>query len=287
MTVPLFSVIVPTYARPDFLSAALQSLLAQTVEDFECIVVDDAGPELAEVPDDSRIRLVRRSSNGGPAAARNTGLRLARGRYVVFLDDDDLYTPERLATALDALQQQTPVSVCWIRYIHTPPGSNRLLAGNVQDTILEGRPPHLGTVAVERAVAPLFDERFIAAEDAEWWLRLAQMAVVTTIPRIGYLFRMHTMPRHLITVPARIEGRHLLLRLHAAYFAEHPRAAAYQWKRIGLLASMRGDYALARVAFRRSLTLSPQLKTLGHLVNSCRFSQPSRDERDRAAVLEQ
>jgi glycosyltransferase involved in cell wall biosynthesis len=275
---PLFSVIVPTYARPGFLSEALQSVLAQTVDDFECIVVDDASPEPASVPGDPRIRLVRRSSNGGPAAARNTGLHVARGRYVAFLDDDDLFTPDRLAVALEGLRR-APVSVCWIRYLHTTVGSNRTLTGDVRHEILDSRVPHLGTVAVERAVVPAFDERFIACEDTEWWLRLAHQAQVATVPRIGCLFRLHWMPRHLITVSARIEGRFLMLRLYEPYFEQHRQAAAFQWKRIGRLSAMHGDYGLARKAFARAFALSPEFRTIMQLAGAFHWSTPIPDEK--------
>src|SRR3954464_14214558 len=101
-SMPTFSVIIPTYGRPKFLSEAVASVLAQTCADFECIVVDDAGPELATLPNDARIRVIRRDENGGPPAARNTGIDAARGTYVAFLDDDDVWLPTRLSDALVA-----------------------------------------------------------------------------------------------------------------------------------------------------------------------------------------
>src|SRR5512144_2193690 len=96
-SMPTFSVIIPTYGRAKFLSEAVASVLAQTCADFECIVVDDASPEPATVPDDERVRLSRREENGGPPAARNTGIDAACGTYVAFLDDDDVWVPTRLA----------------------------------------------------------------------------------------------------------------------------------------------------------------------------------------------
>jgi glycosyltransferase involved in cell wall biosynthesis len=283
MPVPLFSVIIPTYARPFFLASAIDSVLAQTVEDYECIVVDDASPVPVEVPRDPRIRLVRRAENGGPAAARNTGLKLAKCRYVVFLDDDDLYTTDRLAMSLEGLGR-APLSICGTRYLHSPSGVCRVIEGHARDTILEARIPHLGTVTVERTLVPAFDERFIAAEDIEWWLRIAQHATVTTVRRIGYLLRNHPTPRHRINLTTHIEGRLLLLRLHATYFAAHPRAAAFQWKRIGHLARKLGDNRLAHTAFHRSLSLHPEIKTFWHLARSLWFSKPSRDAKDNSVI---
>jgi glycosyltransferase involved in cell wall biosynthesis len=249
------------------------------VGDFECLVVDDASPEPVQVADDPRIRVIRREHNGGPAAARNTGLDAARGRYVTFLDDDDLYAPQRLALAVEGIRR-SHISICWIRYLHARPDTNRILEGDVRHTILDHFAPHLGTVTVDRDLAPRFDERLLAAEDAEWWLRMAQKAPVATIRQVGYLLRHHRTPRHLIDTTARIEGRRFLLRLHQSYFAEHPQAAAFQWKRIGVQARMKGDYALARAAFARAMALRPQVATLLQLARAVRFSSapPPREE---------
>src|SRR6185436_1915261 len=97
---PLVSVIIPTLNRPVFLQAALRSVLCQTSKDFEVLVVDD-GSTIDVFPilkglDDGRIRYFRHESNRGEAAARNTGIRNARGAYVAFLDDDDEWLPEKL-----------------------------------------------------------------------------------------------------------------------------------------------------------------------------------------------
>ena len=267
MADPLFSVIVATYGRPGFLADALASVLGQTVGDFEAVVVDDASPTPARYKGDPRVRVVRREENGGPAAARNTGLREARGRYVTFLDDDDLYTPDRLALALEGLKRTT-LTHCWIQYTDTPAGHNRILEGRVERQILEGLTPHLGTVAVARTVALPFDERFLAAEDVEWWLRMAQRSAVSRVPRIGYLLRRHAGPRHRIDLPTRLRCRLLLLDLHADYFVARPRAAAFQWKRIGLMSAELGDVPRARAAFALSFRLRPRADTLWHLVRS-------------------
>jgi glycosyltransferase involved in cell wall biosynthesis len=264
---PLFSVIIATYDRPEFLAAAVASVLAQTVDDFEVIIVDDAGPQPAEHRGDSRVRVIRRTTNGGPAAARNTGLAHARGRYLTFLDDDDLYTPDRLALAREGLER-SPLTHCWIQYVDAPAGRNRILDGAVGDRILDGLTPHLGTVAVARSVAEPFDERFLAAEDVEWWLRLAQRAPVSTVPRVGYLLRRHSAPRHRIDPGTRLRSRLLLLDVHAGYFATHAPAAAFQWKRIGLMAYDQGERTLARSSFARSFRLQPRLNTLWHLARA-------------------
>ncbi len=99
---PHFSVIIPCYNRAQSVLPTLRSVQTQTFTDFECIVVDDGsadGEALARVVadlDDPRFRYVRRL-NGGPSAARNTGIDAAKGEWIAFLDSDDLFLKEKLA----------------------------------------------------------------------------------------------------------------------------------------------------------------------------------------------
>ncbi|WP_293883626.1 glycosyltransferase family A protein [Sphingomonas sp.] len=102
---PLVSIVIPAYAVRGFLADAVKSVLAQTMTDFEVIVVDDCSPddvatELAHAGPDPRIRLVRHAENGGATAARNTGIANARGRFIAFLDHDDSWLPTKLERQL-------------------------------------------------------------------------------------------------------------------------------------------------------------------------------------------
>ena len=91
---PVVTVIMPTYGNRGYLAESVRSVLDQSFSDFELLIVDDCSREPIEVgSDDPRIRVLRHVRNQGPAAARNTALAHARGHYVAFLDDDDLYPP--------------------------------------------------------------------------------------------------------------------------------------------------------------------------------------------------
>lgn len=264
---PLFSVLIATYERQHLLDEAIASVFAQTVTDLEVIVVDDVSPTPATIPDDPRIRLVRRTTNGGQGASYNTGLDHARGRYVVFLDDDDLLTPERLAIALEGLER-APVAICRTRVLDTPeqPGtSGRRLEGAVGDVIRDGMTPNLGQTAVERERALRFDERLRASADVEWWIRMAQTCTVATVDRVGLLFRRHDGVRHGNDQTGRIRAQRLMLEIHADWFAAHPRAAAFQWERIGRKAERMGDHRTAAAAYARSVCRRPTVRRLAHL----------------------
>jgi glycosyltransferase involved in cell wall biosynthesis len=102
MATPLISVVIPTYNRAQTIGPTLQSVVAQTFSNFECIVVDDGSADVEELEavvarlNDPRFRVLRRE-NGGGGAARNTGIEAARGDWIAFLDSDDLFLPEKLA----------------------------------------------------------------------------------------------------------------------------------------------------------------------------------------------
>lgn len=112
MSTPAVSVVIPVLERPGFLRRALESVAAQTLDDFECIVVDDGSPEPLESvvrEFDSRFVYVRRDANGGPVAARLTGYAQVTGPVVAKLDSDDELLPHALRRAASLLQEDQDV----------------------------------------------------------------------------------------------------------------------------------------------------------------------------------
>lgn len=105
---PLVTVIVATYNRPDALAACLRTILCQTYPHIEIALVNDAGPEVRGIVDSlndkGNITYIRHPSNRGIAAARNTGIAAANGKYLAYLDDDDGYYPDHLERLVDALE---------------------------------------------------------------------------------------------------------------------------------------------------------------------------------------
>lgn len=103
------TVIIPTYNRADVLPRAIESVLAQTYEEFELLVVDDGStdrtPEVLSSFDDGRLRVESHETNRGANAARNTGIDEADGKYVAFLDSDDTWYPEKLERQLGRLER--------------------------------------------------------------------------------------------------------------------------------------------------------------------------------------
>jgi glycosyltransferase involved in cell wall biosynthesis len=101
------SVIIPVYKTEKYVEAAVASVLNQTYQNLEIIVVDDGSPDdslkLVRQFDDPRIRIIEQE-NRGLAGARNTGIRHAVGEYIAFLDSDDVWLPEKLAKHVKHLE---------------------------------------------------------------------------------------------------------------------------------------------------------------------------------------
>jgi glycosyltransferase involved in cell wall biosynthesis len=122
---PLVSVIIPTYNYAGYIADALESILAQTVRDFEVLVVDDGSTdntrEVVGRFTDARVRLLRKE-NGGTASARNAGRKVARGAYIAWLDADDLWRPVFLERMLTVLEAEPEVGHCFSDFVRTEQG---------------------------------------------------------------------------------------------------------------------------------------------------------------------
>ena len=128
MSAPLVSVVLPTLNRAERLRRSAGSVLAQTERDLELLVVDDGSDEdiaaAVAALNDPRARCIRREQRGGPAAARNTGIRAARGQYLAFQDSDDEWLLDKLERMLAVMREHpdTDLLICNILRI----GSNGL-----------------------------------------------------------------------------------------------------------------------------------------------------------------
>jgi glycosyltransferase involved in cell wall biosynthesis len=183
---PLFSVVIPTYNRRERLLRAVGSVLAQTWEDWELIVVDDGStdgtPEALRGLDPRLI--VHIKANGGPSAARNSGARLAKGEYLAFLDSDDAWLPWTLARYAEALDGSTRATWLFGRGFRdaadpSPPSDAPLLSARFDSFIdaaaRDGVMPLPSGVAVHREAylaASGFRETMRVAEDLDLWFRL-------------------------------------------------------------------------------------------------------------------
>lgn len=201
---PDISVVVPTRDRPRLLRLALVSALRQRGVDLEVIVVDDGSQgSLGGVISglgDRRVRLVRQSSSGGVSVARNRGIREASGEWIAFLDDDDMWAPEKLVRQLEAA---TSRGRTWVYGGDVNvDGELRVLTGTRPPTpeqVMASLPrfnpvPTGASNVVVRsdvlAEAGAFDPQLRRTEDWDMWIRLARTGPPACVPRplVGYRF---------------------------------------------------------------------------------------------------
>lgn len=193
------SVVIPAYNAAGYIRNTLNSVLAQTFTNYEIIVVNDGSPdspalERALHPYWSKIRYIQQE-NRGPSGARNTAIRIARGRYVAFLDSDDLWLPEHLAKQVEALEKDPSLGLVYSNAVHIEDDRPVGVAFDSTpqclpvdfDALLEERSTvNTSSAVVSRPAlvqAGLFDEQLRRCEDYDLWLRLARAGVRMTFTR--------------------------------------------------------------------------------------------------------
>jgi glycosyltransferase involved in cell wall biosynthesis len=199
------SVVVPTRNRSALLAITLRSALCQRDVDLEVIVVDEAStddtPAVLAALGDPRIRLVRHDAPRGVSAARNHGVTEARGEWIAFLDDDDLWAPNKLALQLQAARES---GMLWVYVGHVNNNIRHQVTGGAPplapDALVKQLPQHnmvpggcSGVMVSKRAlaVAGEFDPRLQPLADWDLWLRLAQVGLPAWVPRPLVAYRLH------------------------------------------------------------------------------------------------
>jgi len=192
---PKVSVIIPTHNRAAWLPEAVASVLSQTYQDYELLVVDDASQDHtfeALAPYLSRLKYLRLPQQKGVSTARNLGIAAARGEWLAFLDSDDLWRPAKLARQMEFLEAHPELLICqteeiWLRNGRriNPPQHCRKLSGHIFLPSLERCLISPSAVILHRRlldeVGP-FDEALPAAEDYDLWLRITCRHPVGLVP---------------------------------------------------------------------------------------------------------
>jgi len=175
------SVVIPAYDAAGTIVAAIDSLRAQTFDDWEAIVVDDGSAdgtaELAAAAGDTRVRVVTIPHSGRPAVPRNEGIRLAHGTEIAFLDADDVWFPTKLERQLAALDRDPVAGLVHCAAVRSD-GVDRPSAEATFERLARAENPiYTSSVVLRTAVLDRFgsfdvDPRLRGTEDFDLWLRL-------------------------------------------------------------------------------------------------------------------
>lgn len=261
---PTFSVLISAYSRQEYLGAAVDSVLAQTRRSWQLIVVDDASPTPLSVQADPRIELLRLEENRGKAYALNEALTRAKGRFITFLDDDDMWAPHRLEHA-EWGHEIGDVVACASRVMGEPSAQGRARGATPVARAASGAElarreliAPMGALSVRRELCPDFDESFRASQDLEWGIRLMRAApAVVMVDSADFIWRRHEGPRHGNDQSARILASHRLLQTYASHYDRYPAQKAFRLYRLGVMSLMQGQGRQALGYARRSLTARP------------------------------
>jgi len=273
---PTVSVIIPTYNRAHLVGRAIRSVLNQTFQDFEIIVVDDGSTDNTEEVvkgfNDPRIRYIRHEYNRGGSAARNTGIRAARGEYIAFLDSDDEWLPQKLERQVKAfkdLDETTALVYTGLRFVDRKGALIReqqpRLKGYVFRELL--RRNAIGTassVLLRRESllsVGLFNEALPSRQDLDLWVRIARRFKVFPIPEILTIHYVHEQ-RITANLEAKIMGHKLFMVKFDKELRSQPRALAWQLYGLGMLYLQKGELALARRILWKSLNKWPYPKVV-------------------------
>lgn len=271
---PLLTIIIPTFNRPDMALSAVESALAQTIDEIEVLVVDDGSTNPPRLPDHPRLRLITLPKNHGGAYARNVAAEEARGRWISILDDDDRLFPNMAEDSLNALTGKCslPEPVAVVSGVQVVNEAGEILQTNLPPTLPRGS--HFSLENIERGKSIFcknslvierelflsiggFDPDFRSRIHTEFFFRLNQECSLLGISAITYRQLVHFRDRITKDGNLRQQGFHKLLAKHRALFEAHPRRFAWYYHEHALHSFFAGQYRPALTAIFHALRLDP------------------------------
>ncbi|MCX6666554.1 MAG: glycosyltransferase family A protein [Euryarchaeota archaeon] len=201
------SVIIPTYNREKLLKETVDSILRQTFQDFELIIVDNFSVDNTEnivyLFHDDRIRYYKHQNNGIIAVNRNFGIKKARGEFIAFCDDDDLWLPQKLEKQLLEFERDGKIGlVCTNGFSFNEHGKTESLGKSSSryftlNNLLIENTIACSSVMVKKSVLTdvgIFDEsrEIFTGEDYELWLRVAKRYRIKYLGTPLFKYRIHT-----------------------------------------------------------------------------------------------
>jgi len=253
---PVFSIITPTSSRPLLLMRTIISVLNQTFTDFEHIIVDDANDtetcNIVKGIEDRRIVYIQHESPKGAAAGYNSGIKISRGKFILFLDDDDEYLPSFLEKMYNRFSE-TDLNIGFIWA-----GISRILDSETGEKVLYSKvwPSKFTTresgiceatsigngfgVCVRKECIDaigLYDESLKIGEDTDFLFRLVRLFNFETIPEILVKIHQHgpTQLTDKSNYPVRLELREKILNKHSDLLHQFPKLYYLHYKAVAEL----------------------------------------------------
>jgi glycosyltransferase involved in cell wall biosynthesis len=286
---PKVSVVIPVYNRATAVQNAIRSVLAQTVQDFEIIVVDDgsadATPATVKAISDCRITLIRHDRNRGSSAARNTGVAACSAPYIAFLDSDDEWSRTALEKQLAVFERSN--GNLGLVYI----GAERIQpdGGIVRDipqyrddldqillttNVVGGSSVAMVRRDVLRVIGP-FDETLKYTEDLDLWLRIAERFKIGHVPEALVRIAQQTdHGRNSGDLALVIDGREMFYRKHREKLVSRGVLHLFFRETGWLHHRYLGDLRAARRCYRQAIVANP-VSPLSYVLLAAAYLPPS------------
>lgn len=200
---PIITVLMPVYNGEHYLREAIDSILEQTLSDFELLIINDGSTDESEKTilsyDDDRIRYVKNESNLKLIATLNKGLQLSRGKYIARMDADDIAAPTRLAKQLEFMESHPAVGICgtWFESFGS---TNSVVKYPISDSGIRYmalyqcpfcHPTVMLRTELIRNHELEFSHDYPHAEDYEFWLRAGRFTELHNLPEVLLKYRQH------------------------------------------------------------------------------------------------
>jgi glycosyltransferase involved in cell wall biosynthesis len=269
---PTVSVIIPTYNRAHLIGRSVRSVLNQTYTDFELIIVDDGSKDNTEdilkAFNDPRIMFIKHTINRGVCAARNTGIKSARGAYIAFQDSDDEWLPQKLEKQMAVFQQDKKgdIGLVVCEYIIVSKDGEKRFVPRVNELTYQKMLSHLGGYgeATQRfmlkrdltASELYFDQRLPAWEEWDLLFRVSRHCRIDYARDVLVKYYRHGGPH--VDVPTnRLRARKILLRKYAKELAANPRGLSFGHWQIALDYHKIGDMRRVRHHLKKAIAAYP------------------------------
>lgn len=268
---PTVSVIIPTHNRASLLAVAVQSVLAQTFQDFEILIVDDASTdntkEVVSALSDNRIRYFRRDMSGGDAVARNLGIANSKGEYIAFLDDDDSWLPEKLDLQMNLFKISTfPIGGVHAGYMKIDLKSQKIVGlkfaeerGDIFNSILGENLINTSSVVIKKECIEevgVFDESIPWCSDQDLWIRISEKYHWDCVKEALVKYGEHQV-KLTKNFKLKIAGKERIIKKHSKWLRLNPKAFCVHYHALGIIWCLIGDIGKGRSAFYKVLAVSP------------------------------
>jgi glycosyltransferase involved in cell wall biosynthesis len=263
------SVIIPTHNRPEYLPTAIRSVLGQTYQDFEIIVVDDASTdetlEIVGSFDDERLRYLRLETSSGAAAARNKGIEKSAAEYLAFLDDDDEWLPDKLRLQVEKIENSAAhVGMVYTGYLAVERSTGQVIdirrptqRGDLYHALLKDNwVSSTSSVLMKRECVQkigMFDETLPSFQDYDLWIRISKHFRIECVSEPLFRFYCHGQ-RIWTDLEALRAGMELMLSKYGDSRIVR-KQFSHRYLYLGVRYCEAGDIRKGRTAFLRAVRL--------------------------------